>query len=140
MIAVVREGTTVGGVRAVVNPDPSRGMRSSLALAVGAASLANVAALAVLLVDVPGIGPEAVRATVGAWQPGRVAIATFGGRRGHPIVMAPTLWTEALEVAGADEGARVWLGEHPDLVDEVAVPGDPSDLDTPEDVRRWSGG
>lgn len=140
VIAVVREGTTVGGVRAVVNPDPSRGMRSSLALAVEAAALANAAALAVLLVDVPGIGPEAVRATAEAWRPGRVAIATFDGRRGHPIVMAPEFWTEALAVAGADEGARSWLRAHPELVDEIDVPGDPSDLDTPEDVRRWAGG
>jgi CTP:molybdopterin cytidylyltransferase MocA len=140
VIAIVREGTTVGGVRAVVNPDPSRGMRSSLALAVDAASLASADALAVLLVDVPGIGPDAVRVTVDAWRPGRIAIATFGGRRAHPIVMAPQFWHEALADAGADEGARAWLGQHAELIDAVDAAGDPSDLDTPEDVQRWAAG
>jgi molybdenum cofactor cytidylyltransferase/nicotine blue oxidoreductase len=140
VIAVVREGTVVGGVRAVVNQDPARGMRSSLALAVEAAGLAGADALAVLLVDVPGIGAEAVRATVAGWRPGRVAIANYHGQRGHPTVMAPQLWSDAIAAAGPDEGARAWLAEHADLVDEVDVAGDPSDLDTPEDLRRWSGG
>ena len=49
LIAIVRPDTTVRGARAVVNPDPSRGMRSSLALAVEAAALARAAALAVVL-------------------------------------------------------------------------------------------
>lgn len=140
IIAVVREGTTVGGVRAVVNPDPSRGMRSSLSLAVDAARLARVDALAVLLVDIPGIRGDAVRTVVARWQPGRVAIAAYGGRRGHPIVMAPELWADAVLEAAPDEGARRWLAGHGDLVDLVEVPGDPSDLDTPDDLQRWTGG
>jgi molybdenum cofactor cytidylyltransferase/nicotine blue oxidoreductase len=53
--------------------------------------------------------------------------------------MAPPLWQEALAQAGPDEGARRFLQAHPELVDEVAVPGDPADLDTPADLRRWSG-
>lgn len=138
LIAVVRAGTTVSGVRAVVNFDPARGMRSSLALAVEAADLARAEALAVLLVDIPGVGPEAIRAAIDAWQPGRIAVATYQGRRGHPTVMAPQLWRIALEQAGPDEGARTLLAQRPDLVDEVDVAGDPTDLDTPEDIRRWA--
>ena len=30
--------------------------------------------------------------------------------------------------------------EHPDLVDEVDVSGDPDDLDTPGDLARWQAG
>src|ERR1700759_3756689 len=62
VIAVVRDGTRVTGANAVVNPDPDRGMRSSLELAVDAA--AGSEALAVLLVDTPGIGSEAVRTVI----------------------------------------------------------------------------
>lgn len=138
LIAVVRADTTVRGVRAVVNPDPSRGMRSSLALAVETAALARSAALAVVVVDAPGVGAAAIRATVTAWRPGRVAIATYAGRRAHPIVMAPDRWRAAITSAAPDEGARTWLAAHPDLIDEVPVTGDPTDLDTPDDLRHWT--
>lgn len=133
--AVVREGTHVADAVAVVNPDPGRGMRSSLELAVAAARDAD--ALAVLLVDNPGISTGAIGAVVGAWTPGRIAVGRYAGQRGHPIVMAPGMWRAALEVAGADEGARAFLAANPELIDEVDVPGDPSDLDTPDDLARW---
>lgn len=137
VIAVVRQGTAVTGADAVVNPDPDRGMRSSLELAVAAADGAD--ALAVLLVDTPGIGTDAVRAVVAAWRPGRIAIGRYGARRGHPTVMSPAQWRAALESAGPDEGARALLGAHPELVDEVPVAGDAADLDTPDDLARWAG-
>jgi CTP:molybdopterin cytidylyltransferase MocA len=133
--AVVRAGTAVPGAQVRVNPAPHRGQRSSLALAVSAAGDADV--LAVVLVDAPGVGAAAVAATIAAWTPGRIAMARYSGGRGHPIVMAPALWTAALELAGPDEGARALLRASPDLVDEVPVTGDPADLDTPADVERW---
>jgi molybdenum cofactor cytidylyltransferase/nicotine blue oxidoreductase len=140
VLAVVRDGTRVSDAQVIVNPDPDRGMRSSLALGVAAATEdRSPAALAVLLVDTPGIGPDAVRAVLSRWQPGRICVGTYAGRRAHPIVMAPQLWVEALAIAGPDEGARRYLREHAELVDEVPVPGDPADLDTPADLRRWSG-
>jgi CTP:molybdopterin cytidylyltransferase MocA len=135
VVAVVRAGTDVVGAHTVVNPDPERGMRSSLGLAVEAS--AGSEALAVLLVDTPGIGGDAVRAVVAAWRPGRIAVARYGLRRGHPTVMSPRLWHEALSGAGADEGARALLAERPDLVDEVDVSGDAVDLDTPADLAAW---
>ena len=112
-------------------------MRSSLDLAVAAADDAD--ALAVLLVDAPGVGADAVRAVLAAWRPGRIAVGRYGDRRGHPTVAAPAEWRAALALAGPDEGARALLAGRPDLVDEVEVPGDPTDLDTPEDLARWTG-
>jgi CTP:molybdopterin cytidylyltransferase MocA len=135
VLAVVRDGTPVTDAQRLVNPDPDRGMRSSLALAVAAARGAD--ALAVLLVDLPGVGADAVRAVVTAWQPGRIAVARYGSRRGHPTVMSPELWGEALDCAGADEGARALLAARPELLDEVAVAGDGTDLDTPADLESW---
>jgi CTP:molybdopterin cytidylyltransferase MocA len=150
VLAVVRQGTSAPGTRTVVNPDPARGMRSSLAHALDALDTDRTGAdapeaLAVLLVDLPGVGPAAVRAVLDAWRPGRIAVATYpdagtGTRAGHPLVMAPELWRAALELAGADEGARRLLRTRPDLVDEVPVDGDPHDLDTAEDLRRWQAG
>ena len=135
VVAVVREGVSVAGATGVVNHDPARGLRSSLELAVGAAGTAD--ALAVLLADLPGVTAPAVRAVVEAWRPGRIAVARYGARRGHPTVMAPALWRAAVAAAGPDEGARALLRSRADLVDEVEVGGEPDDLDTPEDLARW---
>jgi molybdenum cofactor cytidylyltransferase/nicotine blue oxidoreductase len=66
-----------------------------------------------------------------------VTVASYTGRRGHPTVMSPDLWRSALRAAGEDEGARRLLAARPELVDEVAVAGDPTDLDTPAELRRW---
>lgn len=136
VIAVTRAGAWVDGARVVVNPDPSRGMRSSLELAVDAAAEAD--ALAVLLVDTPGVGAGAAGAVVGAWRPGRIAVAAYAGRRGHPTVMEPALWRDALALAGPDEGARALLRSRPELVDEITVPGSAEDLDSPADLARWN--
>lgn len=136
ILAVIRDGVVVAGASAVVNPDPERGMRSSLELAVDAAGECD--ALAVLLVDMPGVDATAVRAAVSAWRPGRIVVASYGGRRGHPTVMSPTFWRTAAGSGGPDEGARRFVREHRDLLDEVEVPGDATDLDTPADVARWT--
>lgn len=135
---VVRPGTQVAGGVVVVNPDPARGMRSSLELALDAAH--DCDALAMLLADMPGVAPGAVTASCRSWRPGRIVVATYSGVRGHPIVMAPGLWREALTLARPDEGARALLRERPQLVDEVSVTGDATDLDTPQDLARWSSG
>jgi molybdenum cofactor cytidylyltransferase/nicotine blue oxidoreductase len=137
VIAIVREGTNVAGANAVVNPDPDRGMRSSLELAIDAGGGSD--ALAVLLVDTPGVGPDAVREVIAAWRPGRIAVGRFPGkRRGHPVVMDRALWREAIALAQPDAGARVLMWIKPYLVDEVRVSGDATDLDTPEDVTAWT--
>lgn len=134
VVAVVREGTAVDGAKTVVNPDPERGMRSSLELAVDAAQHAD--ALAIVLVDMPGITAETIRVVLDAWRPGRIARARFGHTAAHPIVMAIDLWRAAIRVADADGGARELLRQRPELVDDIPVSGDPADLDTPQDFER----
>lgn len=137
VLAVVRAGITATAARLLVNGQPERGMRSSLDLAVAAAATDGVDALAVLLVDTPGITADGVRGVVAAWRPGRIAVAGYRSGTGHPIVMALPLWREALVLAAADEGARDLLAAHPELVDEIPVPGAPDDLDTPADLAAW---
>lgn len=132
--AVVRSGVAVPDAVSIVNPDPERGQRSSLELAVAAA---GTRALAVVLVDVPGLTAQAVRAVIESWRPGRIAVATAGGRRTHPTVMAAEQWRAARGLAGPDEGARAYLRAHPELVDEIPVDVDPTDLDTPDDLAAW---
>lgn len=137
VIAVVRVGTVVDGAQAVINPDPARGLRSSLQLGVDA--VRGVDAIAVLLVDMPGVTVEGTRAVVERWRPGRIAVARYPERSGHPIVMSPAMWRDALLIAGEDDGARAYLAAHPHLLDAVPVDGSGADLDTPDDVTRWTG-
>jgi molybdenum cofactor cytidylyltransferase/nicotine blue oxidoreductase len=136
VLAVIRSGVPVTDAVPVTNPAPERGMRSSVQLATEAAG--EVDALAITLVDLPGVTPAGVAAVIRAWRPGRIAVASFGGQRGHPTVMSPQLWRLALELAEPDEGARRLLAARPELVDEVAVEGTPADLDTPADLERWT--
>lgn len=130
--AVIRPSADPGDAVPVVNPDPARGQRSSLEVGVAAAGASE--ATAVLLVDTPGIGADAVRAVVGAWRPGRIAMGVVAGRRTHPTVMSFPLWQQAIELAGPDEGARRFLAANPDLIDEIEIDADPRDLDTPADL------
>ena len=135
VLVVVRDGVVVPAVRTVVNAQPERGLRSSLRLGIQHATEAD--ALAVMLVDLPGVRAEDVTAVVRGWRPGRIALGSYGGRRAHPIVMGPGDWVAALDLAGPDEGARRYLAAHPDRVDEVDLAGDATDLDRPEDLARW---
>jgi CTP:molybdopterin cytidylyltransferase MocA len=134
VVAVVRAGIRVEGAVVVVNSDPDRGMGSSLRLGLAAASGERAA---IVLVDTPGITAEAVRLTLGVAAP--VAVATYGGRRGHPVVIDRPLWTNVAALAIGEAGARAFLRQHPELVTEVACPGDPADIDTAEDLARFLG-
>jgi CTP:molybdopterin cytidylyltransferase MocA len=132
VVAVVRSGVAVDGARTIVNPRPEWGMGSSLQLGLAAASGDRVA---IVLVDTPGVGADAVRRVLAADAP--VAVATYGGRRGHPVVIDRPLWTEVAALAEGDAGARPFMRAHPDLVAEVACEGDPADIDTESDLAAW---
>lgn len=138
VVAVVPVGVTgADAVPTIENPSAITGMRSSLELALTVAQ--GYDALAVMLVDTPGVGGDAVAAVVGHWRTSsaRISVAVYNGRRGHPTVMAVERWAAAAALAGPDEGARAYLAAHAADVDEVAVAGDATDLDTPADVARW---
>ena len=142
VLAVVPPDLPVPPVPAelIPNPDWRTGMGSSLRA--GLAALAadpRPRAAVVLLVDTPFVGAGAVRRLVAAHDGGAaVAIATYGGRRGHPVLVAREHWAEVARLARGDVGARAFLLNAPERVVEVACDGtgDPRDIDTQEDLRR----
>ncbi len=138
-----RRRADLRGARIVVNQDWSSGMGSSLRA--GLAELgrcggeAAADAALVLLVDQPLIGAEAVRAVLEAWRGGaRLAAASYGGRRGHPVLFGREHWAAAARGAVGDAGARAFLAAH--AAELVLVPCDsvanPRDLDVPGDLGR----
>ncbi|MBG6104952.1 nicotine blue oxidoreductase [Micromonospora vinacea] len=106
----------------------------------GLASLpAVVPAVVVVLVDQPLLSPVAVRRVRAAYAGGAVvAVATYAGRPGHPILLDRRTWPLLGGYAVGDRGARGLLRDRPDLVVEVPCDdvGSPVDVDTPADLLR----
>jgi molybdenum cofactor cytidylyltransferase len=120
------------GVTAVPNPRWAEGIASSLQAALAAARRSGHDAVVVGLGDQPLVLPDAWRRV--AASPSPVAVATYQGVRGNPVRLASEVWP-ALPATG-DEGARALMRARPDLVAEVACPGDPTDLDEIGDLSR----
>lgn len=125
------------GITLLVNRNWRRGQATSLRLALERCERQAYRAAVVGLGDQPLVPASAWRAVATA-DHAPVVVATYGGRRRNPVRLHRSVWS-MLPSAG-DEGARVLMRQRPDLVGEVACEGDPADIDTLEDLRRWAGG
>jgi molybdenum cofactor cytidylyltransferase len=121
-------------VRVIENPRWQDGQATSLQLGVRWAREAGFEAVVVGLADQPLVPPEAWRAVAASSSP--IAVATFDGQRRPPTRLAQSVW-DLLPIDG-DEGARVVMARKPELVEAVACPGQAIDIDTVEDLDRWS--
>jgi CTP:molybdopterin cytidylyltransferase MocA len=126
----------VAGLDATVVPNPrwGEGQATSLRVAVGVALADDHDAIVVGLGDQPFLTPSGWAAV--AASPSAIAVATYGGRRGQPVRLGAAVWDDL--PATGDEGARRLLAGSRHPVAEVACLGDPADIDTEEDLRRWS--
>ena len=122
------------GITVVANPDWASGQGSSLAAAIEAIGDRHDA-MVVGLGDQPFLEPAAWQA-VAVVRDAPIAVATYAGRRRHPVRLDRSIWP-SLGLAG-DSGARDLMRRRPDLVREVPCLGQPADIDTREDLGRWS--
>jgi molybdenum cofactor cytidylyltransferase len=150
---VVVTGNDQGKVQAVLrgckvsfvhNPAYADGMSSSLQAGL-AALPGKVDGALICLGDMPLVTPAVLDRLIAAFNPleGRaICVPTWNGKRGNPVLWARRFFSEMAEIAG-DVGAKHLIGEHADLVAEVAMPDDGilTDIDTPESLAalRQSG-
>lgn len=127
----------VAGAFVVNNPRWRTGMGSSLRAGLDALP-SGVTAAIIVLVDTPWLGPEAVRRLIEAHAGGaQLAVATYDGEPGHPVLLGRSHWDAIRATAAGDMGARAYLRGRSDVTAvDCTGTGDPADIDTPEDLPR----
>ncbi|WP_418155242.1 nucleotidyltransferase family protein [Actinoalloteichus caeruleus] len=135
-------------VLAVDNEDWATGVGSSLRAGLDALLRRGAHAALVVPVDLPGLTPAAVDrvrrtataepGTPGTIRPGAaLAVATYQGRRGHPVLIGRAHWAGVARSAAGDTGARPYLARRKVTLVECGDVGDPVDVDLPEDLEPW---
>lgn len=122
------------GFTMVHNDRWANGQAASLAVGIDRATEDGHDSVVVGLADQPLIKADAWRTVLAADGP--VVTASFDGRRRPPVKLDRTVWS--LLPRSGDEGARSLIRLRSDLVSEVACMGNPIDIDTREDLHRWS--
>ncbi len=128
-------------LRTVVNSRYAQGQLSSLMVGIGALSPESEAVV-VNLVDHPMVSSETITAVIDSFRaaPIPIVIASYQGKRGHPVLFASSVYGEIL-AAPLDQGAKVVVRKDPARVRELPLedPGILADIDTPEDYARFVG-
>ena len=123
--------------RRVVNPDPERGLSSSLSLGFEAIG-ADARAVLVALGDQPLVAVEVIRglldAPVRASRP--FVVPAYADERGRNPVLVRRAAFDLVAEATGDRGLGPVLAAHPELVAEIPVEGTNPDVDTPVDHAR----
>ena len=123
----------------LTNPSPQRGMLSSIRVGLAELARRGVDGVAVLPGDHPFVPPTAVRRLHAAFSARRPLLLAprFGGRRGHPLLIARALFDEAL-ACDDDVGLRQLVHRRAADLLELALedPAAEDDLDLPSDLRR----
>jgi CTP:molybdopterin cytidylyltransferase MocA len=125
------------------NPDYQHGMTTSVQVALRDIRPIPDAYL-LALVDQPHIAPALVRQLLAAWAHTAkgILIPTYGGKRGHPIILARRYRQDILAL-GPDQGLHLVTRGHPE--DTLEIPVDTDDIlrdmdyqaDYEAELQRW---
>ncbi|MCW2537564.1 MAG: Nicotine blue oxidoreductase [Modestobacter sp.] len=123
----------LGGATVLANADWETGMASSLRTGLDGLRgwPGRVDAVLVLLVDMPGMTADALARMAEHAAPDVLAVPTYDGVRGHPVLLGREHWAGVAESATGDEGARRYLAAHEVIEVDCTGLADPVDLDVP---------
>ena len=128
-------------VTITINPDYRAGMSTSI---VAGLSLVSDRSEGVILAsgDQPFVDSQTINRLVkGFYNHDKgIAIPTYQGRRGHPVIFSIKYKEELLKLKG-DIGGRQIIKDHPDDILEVAVDAESiiTDIDTISDYQSYVG-
>jgi len=128
-------------IKLVINPDYEQGMSTSV---IAGLSLVHSGVQGVMLAlgDQPLVDSQTINRLIEEFytHDKGIAIPTYQGRRGHPIIFAIKYKEQLLKLRG-DMGGRQIIEDHPDDVVEVAVNSESviADFDTTDDYQAYVG-
>jgi len=135
----VRKRVDFGDAKIVDNPVFGEGCASSYRAGIGAIDVKSDAIM-ILLGDQPGVNPETIDRVADVFRQGadQIVLASYRGRKGHPMLFAKPLFDKLVELHG-DKAAWKLVDANPGLVGsaELDLPF-PEDINTPEDFERLS--
>ena len=95
----------------------------------------SVDAVCIGLADQPRVGAEAYTRLAAAHGHGAaLAVATYDGVRGNPVLLGRAVWPAAHRLEG-DTGAKALMKDHAVVEVDCTGTGDPRDVDTLDDLR-----
>lgn len=135
--AEIRERVNFGSAKVVDNPVFGEGCASSYRAGIEALDPRSDAIM-IILGDQPGVDPATIDILAEEWRrnDNRIALASYRGRKGHPMLFARPLFGQLVGLHG-DKAAWKLVDANPHLV--RAIPLDlpfPEDIDTMEDFRK----
>ncbi|BDC52692.1 hypothetical protein F183_A50070 [Bryobacterales bacterium F-183] len=135
VVAVVPPDWSAPDAHYVRNPDPERGMLSSLRCGLQALSTADHVLFTPM--DLPLLDPRTVRLIADAAPRAGVVIPRFGEDRGHPVAVNREVIAELLAAPdGVQPRDIIRRDDSRVLFLDVDDPGVVRDIDHPEDYRR----
>ena len=137
----VRKAIAAKPVRIVINPDYEQGMSTSIIAGLNMVH-GGVQAVMLALGDQPLVSSETINVLINEFcnHDKGIAVPTYQGRRGHPIIFAVKYKEQLLKLRG-DVGGRQIIKDNPDDVLEVAVESESvvADFDTTDDYQSHLG-
>ncbi len=139
--AALDAALTWRGEKKVVNPDPERGLSSSVQLGIAELMGTTAARVVVLLGDQPFLTTDqADRILTSPTDPTRpITVPRYDGRPGNPVLLERSAWPLSESLTG-DRGMIQVINAHPELVRYVDVPGTNPDIDTAADLAALTSG
>ena len=133
----LRAQVDFGTARVVENPVFGEGCSSSYRAGIGAINSESTAIM-IILGDLPGVTPEIINRLADAWreQDAPIALCSYQGRKGHPMIFARSMFAQLVELHG-DKAAWKLVDAQESTVQEVqfSLPY-PDDINTPEDFEQ----